>query len=166
MSTQLEPKHAEAGPTAEPNLCLLLKRASHALNTRIAAAVEGLGVSPRGLHVLEKALTGEYTQTELARMIGLDKTTMVVTVDQLEAGGFAERRPAPADRRARVIAVTEAGRRKVEQGREIADRIHEELLATLPEEYRRVLIESLSRLVDDPLADPVSCEQPVRRPRI
>ena len=36
-------------------------------------------------------MTGAYTQTELARLIGLDKTTMVVTVDELEAAGLAKR---------------------------------------------------------------------------
>ena len=41
-------------------------------------------------------MQGEYTQTELVRMVGLDKTTMVVTLDQLEAEGLAERRPSPA----------------------------------------------------------------------
>ena len=54
-------------------------------------------------------MTGEFTQTEIARMVGLDKTTMVVTVDELEAAGLAERRPSSTDRRARVIEVTKDG---------------------------------------------------------
>ena len=60
-------------------------------------------------------MRGEYTQTELARIVGLDKTTMVVTLDELEAAGLAERRPSATDRRARVVAVTKAGERKVRQ---------------------------------------------------
>src|SRR4029077_8276392 len=47
------------------------------------AALEPLGVSNRGYHVLATARTGEYTQKELAERIGLDKTTIVVTVDEL-----------------------------------------------------------------------------------
>jgi MarR family transcriptional regulator for hemolysin len=35
--------------------------------------------------------------------------THVVTVDELEKAGLAERRPSSRDRRARVISVTEAG---------------------------------------------------------
>ena len=34
---------------------------------------------------------------------------MVVTMDALERDGLAERRPSPTDRRARIIAVTDAG---------------------------------------------------------
>ena len=33
------------------------------------------------------AIAGEYTQTALAQAVGLDKTTMVVTLDELEAAG-------------------------------------------------------------------------------
>ena len=45
--------------------------------------------------MLSTARTGEFTQKELADMVGLDKTTMVVTVDALEAAGLAERVPSP-----------------------------------------------------------------------
>ena len=107
------------GDPAQPlnsNLCWLLSRASYTLTTEITAALEDLGISPRAHAVLIAALSGNHTQTELARMAGLDKTTMVVTLDELEATGLAERRPSSRDRRARVIAVTEAGKRKVARG--------------------------------------------------
>src|SRR3954463_13738048 len=85
------------------NLCWLLSRASYTLTTELTAALEDLGISPRAHAVLAAAGTGAYTQTELARAGGLDKTTMVVTLDELEAAGVAERRPSPTDRRARVV---------------------------------------------------------------
>lgn len=149
--------------TKEANLCWLLARASHTLMTHLTAALECLEVSPRGHHVLKEAMTGEHTQTELARRIGLDKTTMVVTIDELEAAGLAERRPSPHDRRARVIAVTAAGREKVHQGHEIANRIHAEVLETLPPENREIFIESLHHLVTGALGEPVRCGKPVRQ---
>ena len=61
--------------------------------TEMTAALEDLGLAPRSHTVLVTAMTGAYTQTELARIIGLDKTTMVVTVDELEQAGLAERQP-------------------------------------------------------------------------
>src|SRR5205085_2796119 len=90
------------------DLCWLLGRASHALTTELTAALESKGISPRDHSVLAGALTGSYTQTELARLVGLDKTTLVVTLDELEDAGLAERRPSPGDRRVKVIAVTNA----------------------------------------------------------
>ena len=85
-------------------------------------------------------MTGDHTQTELARIIGLDKTTMVVTVDELEKSGLAERRPSSRDRRARIISVTEEGKRIVEEGTRIADRVHREVLEALPEGEREVFV--------------------------
>src|SRR4051794_41257981 len=92
--------HAEqtTPPPLCDNLCWLLSRASYTLTTELTAALEDLGISPRAHAVLAAAATGAYTQTELARTVGLDKTTMVVTLDELEAAGVAERRPAPAHR--------------------------------------------------------------------
>ena len=105
-----EPAGTSSPDVLAQNLCWLLSRASHALTTELTAALEG-SASRRARHcVLATALTGEHTQTELAKLVGLDKTTMVVTIDELERKGLAERRPSRADRRARVIAVTAAGR--------------------------------------------------------
>ena len=102
MATQIDAPQAPA-PLAS-DLCWLLSRASHGLTTEFTAALEDVGISPRQHAVLTTAMTGELTQTEIARMVGLDKTTMVVTVDELEKAGLAERRPSSSDRRARVIA--------------------------------------------------------------
>lgn len=145
------------------NLCWLLSRTSWILTTELTAALEKLGVSPRAHAVLVAALTGEHTQTELAKMVGLDKTTMVVTLDELEAAGLAERRLSKEDRRARVIAVTKAGQRKVLKAEEISARIHEDVLSVLPPEERDLLIDSLCRLVSYRLTEPAECSASVRR---
>jgi MarR family transcriptional regulator, transcriptional regulator for hemolysin len=150
-------------PALAENLCWLLSRASHALTTQLTSALAELGVSPRAHCVLSTAMTGEYTQTALAQAVGLDKTTMVVTIDELEAAGLAERRPAAGDRRARIIAVTKAGERMVAKGREIVIRTQADVLETLPARERAYLMESLGRLVSEPLAEPADCQPPVRR---
>ena len=108
-------------------------------------------------------MTGEFTQTEIARMVGLDKTTMVVAVDELEAAGLAERRSSQADRRARVIAVTKAGERKVREAEAILDRVREDVLSVLPESEREVFLRALGRLVCGRLSEPVACAHTVRR---
>jgi len=116
MATHADAPPAPAAAAPQPlcdNLCWLLSRASYTLTTELTAAMEDLGVSPRAHAVLTAAAGGEHSQTELARMVGLDKTTMVVTLDELEAAGLAERRASPTDRRVRVIAVTAAGARKL-----------------------------------------------------
>jgi DNA-binding MarR family transcriptional regulator len=163
QSVQLAPLPPSEGESVSTNLCWLLSRASYILTTEMTAALEELGVSPRAHCVLSSAMRGDHTQTELARMVGLDKTTMVVTLDELESAGLAERRPSAADRRARVIAVTKAGERTVREAEEIADRIREDVLGVLAPEDREVFLDSLTRLVSGRLSEPVACAQPVRR---
>ena len=157
----------QAAPAASQplcdNLCWLLSRASYTLTTELTAALEGLGISPRAHAVLTAAASGEHTQTELARTVGLDKTTMVVTLDELEAAGLAERRPSPTDRRARIIAVTKTGRRKLREAEAILDGIREDVLSVLEPGEREAFLGALTRLVGDRLAEPVECAQPVRR---
>jgi MarR family transcriptional regulator for hemolysin len=152
-----------SAPPLSANLCWLLSTASHSLTTEMTRAMQGLGVSPRGFSVLTTALSGAYTQTELARIIGLDKTTMVATIDELEAAGLAERRSSPTDRRARVIAVTEAGERRVREAEEIAAQTNEDVLGVLDPDQREAFIGALMRLVSERLSEPVACAKPVRR---
>jgi MarR family transcriptional regulator, transcriptional regulator for hemolysin len=154
---------AEVSQPLCADLCWLLSRASYTLTTELTAAFEDLGLSPRANCVLSVAMTGDYTQTELARRVGLDKTTMVVTLDGLEAAGLAERRPSAQDRRVRVIAVTPAGERKVREAEEIAERIRADVLSVLPARDRKIFLDALTRLVTERLSEPVACSQPVRR---
>ena len=150
---------------AAPDLSFLLAHTAHVLTTRMTAAFAEIGVTPRDYCVLNHAASGELTQIELARLSDLDKTTMVVTLDELEEAGYAERRPSRADRRARVVVVTDEGKKLVAAGHEIADQVHAEVLAELPRSSRGTFVDSLTRLVSGLLAEPVACERPVRRAR-
>jgi DNA-binding MarR family transcriptional regulator len=164
MSAIAQPLAAVETPAAlASDLCWLLARASHALMTESTAALEESGISPREHAVLATAMTGAHTQIELARMVGLDKTTMVVTVDALEAAGLAERRSSSSDRRARVVAVTKAGARKVREAEAILQRVRDDVLAILEPAEREAFLGTLSRLACGRLADPVPCAHSVRR---
>jgi DNA-binding MarR family transcriptional regulator len=94
----------------------------------------------------------------------MDKTTMVVTVDALEKAGYAERKPSATDRRARIIAITDAGAAIALEGQRIVDRVHAEALEALASAQRKPFVDSLIELVDGHLSTPVEA-QPVRRAR-
>lgn len=152
-----------ATPPAPDSLNWLLAWVSHALATETTAALERFSVTPRGHCVLATALKGEYTQSALATAIGLDKTTMVVTIDELEAHGLAERVPSQHDRRARVIKVTPAGKRMVAKGEREVARIEAEVLDSLPARQRAVLVDALASLASGRLCQPAVCEHAPRR---
>jgi MarR family transcriptional regulator, transcriptional regulator for hemolysin len=145
------------------NLNWLLAQAHYALASELATAYEPIGVTPRGHSVLAAAMNGTYTQKELAELVGLDKTTMVVTLDELEAAGLAKRVSSSTDRRARVIEVTKAGRAKVIAANEIIARVQADVLASLGSAEGEALLSSLGHLVRARLSEPVACKSVRRR---
>ncbi|PTL55677.1 MarR family winged helix-turn-helix transcriptional regulator [Paraconexibacter algicola] len=140
----------------------LLSQAHFALAHQLAVAMRDVGISPRALHVLQTARAREWNQSELAEAVGLDKTTMVSTMDELEQLGLAERRPAAHDRRARVIAVTAEGARTADRARRVVEETQAAVLAELDESQRRAFLDGLSQLVRTTLAEPAGCT-PLRR---
>jgi MarR family transcriptional regulator for hemolysin len=137
-----------------PDLGLLFNSAGHAVDSELTAKLAELGTTPRVICVLGKALGQELTQSRLGELAGLDKTTMVVTMDELERAGLAERRPSATDRRARIVAVTPQGAKVAKQSQRIVDRVHGEALGSLGTSEREALLRAMSRLVNGYLAEP------------
>src|SRR3954466_13581911 len=123
-----------------------LWRASH---TRIATALESIGLTPPsfGLLNLIGARDGAIQQ-ELGSAMGIDPSTMVALIDQLEKAGLAKRRPHATDRRARAVTITPKGRRVLERARQMALEVEGEVLGGLPDADRRALLALLRRAVD------------------
>ena len=61
--------------------------------------------------------------------MGIDPSTMVSLIDELETAGLAKRRPHPTDRRAREVVITPKGRRLLERARRMATQVEDEVLA-------------------------------------
>jgi DNA-binding MarR family transcriptional regulator len=78
--------------------------------TAAHAALADLPGGPRGYQVLSAAAQSRVgSQLALAQHLGVDRTVMTYLLDNLEQQGLIERRPDPADRRARRILATERG---------------------------------------------------------
>ncbi|WP_405109101.1 MarR family winged helix-turn-helix transcriptional regulator [Micromonospora sp. NBC_01405] len=134
-------------PGGTPDLMFMLSWAGQALTAEHASGLARLGISPRAHCVLLRARAGGLTQRQLGELCGIDKTTMVVTLDQLETAGLARRRPSPSDRRARLVEVTAEGEKVLDQAQRIAARIQEDVLAALPEPDRAIFLRSIVSLV-------------------
>jgi MarR family transcriptional regulator for hemolysin len=154
---------AGCGDCLTTNLGWLLSQASYAYGCEVAAALEPLGLGSRGVCVLSAAMTGEYTQTQLAQAIGLDKTMMMVTLDELERLGLAERRRSASDRRAHIVTVTSAGETSLAEAQKIIYGVQEAVLDALPGAQRDAFFGSLVELVTVRLAEPPECRPTVRR---
>lgn len=115
MSTQDE---LTAGPlpALAGRLGYLLKHARERLGELTAEVLAPLRVTGRQVGVLI-AIDDRVplSQQEVARRLGVDRTTMVALIDELETAGLVQRRPDPADRRRNVVALTPAGTATLEQ---------------------------------------------------
>jgi DNA-binding MarR family transcriptional regulator len=120
-----------------------LWRASH---TRIAEALETVGLTPAlfGLLNFLGAREGAIQQ-EIGSAMGIDPSTMVSLIDELESAGLARRRPHPTDRRAREVSITPKGRRLLERARRMAFQVEDEVLRGLTAAERRQLLTLLRR---------------------
>ncbi len=120
-----------------------LWRASHTL---VAEAFASVGLTPALFGVLNVLGAREGAiQQEIGAAMGIDPSTMVSLIDQLEAAGLAKRRPHPTDRRAREVAITPKGRRLLERGREMTMQVEDEVLRGLSAAERRQLLTLLRR---------------------
>src|SRR3954464_9701072 len=86
--------------------------------------------------------------TQLYEALMISSGGMTNRLDRLERAGLVERRPAPDDRRGKLIALTDAGRRVIDDtiGRHVAS--EERLLSVLPLAEQ----ETLNALLRKPMA--------------
>lgn len=141
--------------TARTTIDLVVQLQLLSRDVELLAAQRLEGTSLRAISVLKCAGESEKTQGEIADLACLDKSTMVHTVDDLEQAGLAARTPSQKDRRARVVEVTDEGRKLVASTEDVLGELYEEVLGRLPEADREPFLRSLAALVEGRSAEPV-----------
>jgi DNA-binding MarR family transcriptional regulator len=97
----------------------------HRMFRAVSDEMNGCGLSLARTKVLRRLHDqGPTRQNVLAADLGLSPHTITDIVDGLERAGMAERRPDPTDRRAKLVAITDAG----EAGLDVANATRERLL--------------------------------------
>ncbi|MGY4711036.1 MarR family winged helix-turn-helix transcriptional regulator [Mycolicibacterium sp. CBM1] len=94
--------------------------------------------------------TGPISATELASMIGLDRTATTRYATRLQSAGLVARTPDPADARATLLELTPSGRKAVARMRGNLTRVIAEILddwtESRAEEFADALDEFVARL--------------------
>lgn len=99
-----------AAPSVDAEITWLLHRAAQRMRRVTGEQAERHGIQLRDYIVLSALhKTPNLTQIELGKALGLDKTTLMSQLDQLEATGLVVRHSDPRDRRARIPKITKAG---------------------------------------------------------
>jgi DNA-binding MarR family transcriptional regulator len=127
-------------------LGLLLRLAHRRTAGAASDALRPLGVEGRHVGVLIALdRQGPLTQTQLVDALNSEKSAMVRTVDDLERLGAVRRSPAPSDRRARLVDLTDTGRELLRDAQPVASEALLRLFGSLSEEEQRTLHQLLTR---------------------
>jgi DNA-binding MarR family transcriptional regulator len=135
------------------SLGLLLRLVHQRWTQAVEAALEEAGfgdVRPAHANVFTFVRPEGVQVSELTRRAHVRKQTMAQAVEELEQGGYVERRPDPADRRARLVFLTKKGRSVQPIAVAAGQRVDESWAALAGpaqiDDLRRALQQLLSRL--------------------
>lgn len=135
-------------PALADRLGPLLGRAHEAHGVLARQTLAPLGLTPKGFGALSVLdIEGPLSQQRLAQRQGIDRTTMVAVVDELERAGAVQRHRDPNDRRAYALHVTTEGRRLLARARTAVVSAEEQFLAPLPPAEQRRLKAALRTLL-------------------
>jgi DNA-binding MarR family transcriptional regulator len=136
------------GQPLADDLGFLLSRASGQVvrATNAALAEHGLRVRSYSVLVLACEAADGLSQRELATVLGLDPSQVVLLVDELAAAGLVERQAVEADRRTRLVVPTPEGRRIRDAAGQAADAAVETPLGLLGGVERDRLRDMLTRI--------------------
>ena len=89
------------------------------------------------------------SQARLAELAEVEPMTMVRILDRMEAEGLLERRPDPADRRARCLYLTAKAKPILSEIWRLSDEVRAELFAGISKAEREQFMDVLERLYDN-----------------
>ncbi|MFI5782003.1 MarR family winged helix-turn-helix transcriptional regulator [Nocardia sp. NPDC051570] len=142
------------GETERADLAAMIVPLMRALMVVERPVLEAHGVSMWGYSVLVTLGRGPARrQGMLAEEIGADKTRIIPVLDDLQERGLIERRPDPADRRARLLALTPEGRAVRDAAQADIQAKEEKLLGRLSAADRRGFLNALTTLAALPLEE-------------
>jgi len=117
---------------------------------RVAARLAPLGLAPgQEAVLLELARNGPMIQAKLSEALRVEPPSVTLMTRKLESAGHVRRLPAPGDKRASVVELTDSGRALVARIRDLWRDLAEETVAGLPDRTVADLPALLVRLAEN-----------------
>ena len=139
--------------TFVPNFMKNLGFVVNKVGERINAQIE-LVTAPLGLNVRQYGLLlllqnqGPQSQIVISQRTGLDRTSVMRTVDMLESRSLVRRDPDPTDRRKHSVVLTDAGNELLTQTLAKVRWAESEVTGVLSEHERKQLLSLLGRMLE------------------
>jgi MarR family transcriptional regulator, transcriptional regulator for hemolysin len=132
------------------NCGFLLKEVTRRYTLRFEVRAREISLTLQQAKVLTRLEKNEgVSQARLAELAEVDAMTMVRILDRMEADGLLERRPDPADRRARCLYLTAKAKPSLDEVWRLSDEVRAELFAGIPKPDRDLFMNVLERMHDN-----------------
>lgn len=109
--------------------------------------LQPLGLSVQMCGVLNLLAEGQISQQALGEQLGIDRTTVVELIDDLEARGAVVRRRRTDDRRSYALSLTAPGKALQKRAARAFDAAAEEVFSPLKSSERAALIDMLHKVI-------------------
>ncbi|MCO6408309.1 MarR family transcriptional regulator [Hoeflea alexandrii] len=108
-----------------------------------------LGLSAAQFLVLSELWAEDgQTQRQLTARLGVEQATMANTLARMERDRLIERMPHPDDRRAQIVALSDAARTLRAEAVDAAAEVNQSVLEGLPAAERELFLSMLGRIVN------------------
>jgi MarR family transcriptional regulator, temperature-dependent positive regulator of motility len=126
----------------------LLHQAEQAAEKLFAANALGF-ITPRQLAILIAVSENEgLKQTNVVERTGIDRSTLAEIVSRLVRKGLLQRRRSRDDTRAKMLRLTDEGRRLLNAADPVAQNVDALLLAVLPTAQRKPALQAIVRSLE------------------
>jgi len=139
-------KVVAAVESAAPGLWFYNWRIWQEARLRVDRALAPLDLRSKEFWLLAIAGAGNVSQHEIANLVGVDPSTLVALLDELERRGWLRRKRNPHDRRVQWVQRTEAGDSLFLRALPRVQRAQAEQLAVLSPTLRHRLMAAMRRL--------------------
>jgi MarR family transcriptional regulator, organic hydroperoxide resistance regulator len=144
------PSSTSTGPSVDSEITWLLHRAAQRMRSVTGEQAERHGIQLRDYIVLSALdKTPNLTQVELAKALGLDKTTLMSQLDRLERMGLVVRRSDPRDRRIRIPEITQAGNTLRVKVANACDTVETSVLNSFSQDHVQIFRQMLFNIIGD-----------------
>ncbi len=134
-------------PELEDLIGYNLKRAYIVVQADFREAVGEDGLSARVFSALSLIVKfPNITQSELARMMGIERSGLVAIVDELEGHGYLQRTSVPGDRRVQALVPTDQGRVAYAEAIAVVSAHEQRLLSAMTEKEQATLLSLLRKI--------------------
>lgn len=124
-----------------------MKRAYVVIQKDFRAALGEGGLSPRTFSALSLVVAHpNISQSNLARMLGIERSGLVAIIDELERRGFLTRCHKPGDRRVQALVITPEGKAAYLKTLATVQNHENHLFANLSETEKKTLMELLVKI--------------------